>query len=98
MVALGEEWLTRYHADQVSDPHAYSAVLVAMQSGLLMMHSQLSHWLGADIFTAEGHLRLTAAMIDFYSQPLLSPELADQARATVAHLQGAQPATERPAT
>ena len=97
MVALGEEWLTRYHADQVSDPHAYSAVLVAMQSGLLMMHSQLSRWLGADIFTAEGHLRLTAAMIDFYSQPLLSPELADQARATVAHLQGAQPATERPA-
>ena len=97
MVALGEDWLTRHHAGQVSDPHAYSAVLVAMQSGLLMMHSQLSRWLGADIFTAEGHLRLTAAMIDFYSQPLLSPELADQARAMVAHLQGAQPATEGPA-
>ncbi len=91
MVALGEDWLTRHHAGQVADPHGYSAVLVAMQSGLLMMHSQLSRWLGADIFTAEGHLRLSAAMIDFYSQPLLSPELAEQARAAVRHLQARQP-------
>jgi AcrR family transcriptional regulator len=91
MVALGEDWLTRHHAGQIADPHGYAAVLVAMQSGLLMMHSQLSRWLGADIFTAEGHLRLSAAMIDFYSQPLLSPELAEQARATVRHLQARQP-------
>jgi AcrR family transcriptional regulator len=98
MVELCEAWLARHNPGQMADPHGYSAVLVAMQSGLLMMHSQLSRWLGADIFTAEGHLRLTAAMIDFYSQPLLSPELAEQARATVAHLQRAQPATERPAT
>jgi len=72
-------------------------VLVAMQSGLFMMHSQLSRWLGADIFTPEGHLRLTTALIDFYSQPLLSPELAEQARAAVRDLQGQQPETERPA-
>ena len=98
MVELCEAWLARHNPGQMADPRGFSAVLVAMQSGLLMMHSQLSRWLGADIFTAEGHLRLTAAMIDFYSQPLLSPELADQARATVRHLQGAQPATERPAT
>jgi hypothetical protein len=80
----------------MADPHGYSAVLVAMQSGLLMMHSQLSRWLGADIFTAEGHLRLTAAMIEFYSQPLLSPELADQARAAIAQLQARQPAAGSP--
>ncbi|HET7247176.1 MAG TPA: TetR family transcriptional regulator [Streptosporangiaceae bacterium] len=97
MVELCEAWLAEHNPGQMADPHGYSAVLVAMQSGLLMMHGQLSRWLGADIFTAEGHLRLTAAMIDFYSQPLLGPELADQARATVRHLQGAQPATERPA-
>jgi AcrR family transcriptional regulator len=96
MVALGEDWLARHHAGQVTDPHGYAAVLVAMQSGLLMMHGQLSRWLGADIFTAEGHLRLTAAMIDFYSQPLLSPELAEQARATVRHLQARQPAAGSP--
>jgi len=97
MVELGEDWLDRHHPGQVSDPHGYSAVLVAMQSGLLMMHSQLSRWLGADIFTAEGHLRLTAAMIDFYSQPLLSPELAEQARAAVRHLQAGLPEAGRPA-
>jgi len=97
MVELCEAWLARHNPGQMADPRGFSAVLVAMQSGLLMMHGQLSRWLGADIFTAEGHLRLTAAMIDFYPQPLLSPELAEQARATVRHLQGAQPATERPA-
>lgn len=97
MVELCEAWLARHNPGQMADPRGYSAVLVAMQSGLLMMHGQLSRWLGADIFSAEGHLRLTAAMIDFYSQPLLSPALAEQARATVRHLQGAQPATERPA-
>ena len=97
MVARGEAWLDQHHPGQIPDPRGYSAVLVAMQSGLFMMHGQLSRWLGADIFTAEGHLRLTAAMIDFYSQPLLSPELAEQARATVRQLQGQQPATERPA-
>jgi TetR/AcrR family transcriptional regulator, regulator of cefoperazone and chloramphenicol sensitivity len=96
MVELCEAWLAEHNPGQMADPHGYSAVLVAMQSGLLMMHSQLSRWLGADIFTAEGHLRLAGALIDFYSQPLLSPELAGQARATVRHLQGAQPATERP--
>ena len=97
MVELGEAWLDQHHPGQIPDPRGYSAVLVAMQSGLFMMHSQLSRWLGADIFTPEGHLRLTTALIDFYSQPLLSPELAEQARAAVRDLQGQQPETERPA-
>jgi AcrR family transcriptional regulator len=96
MVELCEAWLARHNPGQMADPRGYSAALVAMQTGLLMMHGPLSRWLGADIFTAEGHLRLAGALIDFYSQPLLSPELAEQARATVRHLQGAQPATERP--
>jgi len=98
MVELGEGWLAAHNPGQMADPRGYSAVLVAMQTGMLMMHGQLSRWLGADIFTAEGHLRLTEAMIDFFSQPLLSPELAEQARAAVAHLQAQQPAAGRPAT
>jgi AcrR family transcriptional regulator len=97
MVELCEAWLAQHNPGQMADPRGYSAALVAMQTGLLMMHSQLSRWLGADIFTAEGHLRLSGALIDFYSQPLVSPELAEQARATIRHLQGQQPATERPA-
>jgi AcrR family transcriptional regulator len=97
MVELCEAWLAQHNPGQMADPRGYSAALVAMQTGLLMMHSQLSRCLGADIFTAEGHLRLSGALIDFYSQPLVSPELAEQARATIRHLQGQQPATERPA-
>jgi len=97
MVELGEAWLTRHNPGQMADPRGYSAVLVAMQTGMLMMHGQVSRWLGADIFTAEGHLRLTEALIDFFSQPLLSPDLAEQARAAVAHLQAQQPAAGRPA-
>ncbi len=97
MVELGETWLTTHNPGQMADPRGYSAVLVAMQTGMLMMHGQLSRWLGADIFTAEGHLRLTEAMIDFFSQPLLSPELAEQARTAVRHLQAQQPAAGRPA-
>jgi hypothetical protein len=97
MVELGEAWLTTHNPGQMADPRGYSAVLVAMQTGMLMMHGQVSRWLGADIFTAEGHLRLTEALIDFFSQPLLSPELAEQARAAVAHLKAQQPAAGRPA-
>ena len=97
MVELGEAWLTRHNPGQMADPRGYSAVLVAMQTGMLMMHEQLARWLGADIFTAEGHLRLTEALIDFFSQPRLSPELAEQARAAVAHLQAQQPSAGRPA-
>jgi len=98
MVELGEGWLAAHNPGQMADPRGYSAVLVAMQTGMLMMHGQLSRLLGADIFTAEGHLRLTEAMIDFFAQPLLSPELAEQARTAVAHLQAQQPAAGRPAT
>jgi len=98
MVELGEAWLATHNPGQMADPRGYSAVLVATQTGMLMMHAQLSRWLGADIFTAEGHLRLTEAMIDFFSQPLLSPELAERARAAVAHLQAQQPAAGRPGT
>src|SRR5215469_12655862 len=97
MVELGEAWLARHNPGQMADPRGYSAVLVAMQTGMLMMHGQVSRWLGADIFTAEGHLRLTEALIDFFSQPLLSPELAEQARTAVRHLQAQQPAAGRPA-
>jgi AcrR family transcriptional regulator len=95
-VELCEAWLNKHHPGQIADPHSYSAALMAMQTGLLMMHGPLSRCLGADIFTPEGHLRMTAALIDFYSQPLLSPELADQARATIQHMQARLP-TERPA-
>ncbi len=83
MVDLGEKWLTEHHPGLTGDRRAYSALLVAMELGALSMNEQLSRALGADIFSREGHLRLAKAKVDFYSWPLLSPELAAEARAAI---------------
>lgn len=87
LVGLGERWLEDHHRGQMADPPAYAALLVAMEIGTLVMREQLSHSLGADIFSPEGHLRLTRAKLDFYSKPLLSRELAQGARAALDQLQ-----------
>ncbi len=83
MVDLGEKWLAEHHPGLTGDQRAYSALLVAMELGALSMNEQLSRALGADIFSREGHLRLAKAKLDFYSRPLLSPELAAEARAAI---------------
>jgi AcrR family transcriptional regulator len=93
MVELAEAWLARHHPGKLADPRGSAALLVAMETGMLAMHNQLSRSLGADIFSAAGHLRMTSAKVDFYSHPLLSPDLAAQARATIEQLQARQPAT-----
>lgn len=95
MVALGEKWLERNDPGRMVDPRAYAAVLVAMELGALSLHNQLSRALGADIFSPEGHLRLATAKVDFYSKPLLGPELATQAHAAIEQLQVRSPEPAR---
>jgi AcrR family transcriptional regulator len=92
MVELTEAWLAQHHPGEISDLRGYAAIFVAMETGLLAMHDQLSRALGADIFSPAGHLRMSRAKVDFYSQPLLSPDLAAQARATIDALQAQHPA------
>jgi TetR/AcrR family transcriptional regulator, regulator of cefoperazone and chloramphenicol sensitivity len=92
MVELTEAWLAQNHPGEISDLRGYAALFVAMETGLLAMHDQLSRSLGADIFTPAGHLRMSRAKIDFYSCPLLSPDLAAQARATIDALAAQYPA------
>lgn len=94
MVRLTQEWLAANDKDHVTaDPQGYAAVLVAMQSGLLVMHDHVSRALGADILGPEGNLRLIGAIVDFYSHALLSPELAAQAHAALDQLRAQQPPT-----
>jgi AcrR family transcriptional regulator len=93
MVELAEQWLARHNPGQSSDLRAYAAVLVAMQTGLLVLHDHLSRALGADILSVEGHLRMTKAAVDLYSEPLLSPEQAAQARAAIDQIQAPRPPT-----
>lgn len=83
LVGLGERWLEDHHPEQTTDPAAYAALLVAMEIGTLVMRDQLSHALGADIFSPDGHLRLTRAKVDFYSKPLLDPKTAASAQAAL---------------
>src|SRR6266545_3920627 len=90
---LAEHWLARHNPGLSADPRAYAAVLVAMQTGMLMFHDDLSRALGADVLSPEGHLRMSRAMVDFYSHALLSPELAAQAHAAYDHLQALRPPT-----
>jgi AcrR family transcriptional regulator len=81
MVDAGQVWLKTHHPGFTDDPRALSAILVAMQSGLLTMHEHLSRSLGADIFSAQGHARMMRAAIELYAKPLLTPDIAAQARA-----------------
>ncbi len=83
MVELTEAWVNEHNPGEFDDPRAYAAILVAMETGLLAMHDQLSRVLGADIFGPEGHLRMTRAKVDFYARPLLSAETAASARSTI---------------
>jgi AcrR family transcriptional regulator len=96
LVELTEQWLAKHQPGHSQDPRAYAAVLVTMQTGLLALHEHLSRALGADILGPEGHLRMSRAVVDLYSKPLVGPELAAQARAAldqVERLRGTQPAT-----
>jgi AcrR family transcriptional regulator len=83
MVAITEEWLETHHPDIAEDIHAYAALLVTMETGVLAMHHQLSRALGADVLSPAGHLRLAKAKLDFYSTPLATKEFADQARRSI---------------
>lgn len=98
MVALCERWLEEHHEGPIADPRAYSAVLVAMETGALAMSAQLSRALGADIFSPEGHLRLAKAKVAFYSQPLLGAKLGAEAYAAIEALQNSRDAVTRQRT
>jgi hypothetical protein len=52
-----------------------------------VLREQLSRSLGADILSPEGYLRLARAKLDFYSKPLLSPEMAERGHAMLDELQ-----------
>jgi AcrR family transcriptional regulator len=95
MVALTEGWLAEHSDVPIRDRRAHAALLVAMELGALVMREQLSRALGADILSREGNLRLMRARVDFYSQPMLSADLAEQAHATLDHLQHPTKGTTR---
>ena len=87
MIVLSERWVTANLAGTVSDHRAVAGVLAAAQIGMLMVREQLSRVLDLDPSSVAGQLRLSHALIDFYSTPLLSPGLAREAHAALDQVQ-----------
>jgi len=82
MVEYGEQWLKSTDL-KVSDPKAYVAVIAVMKMSMYTMRDQLSRVLGVDVGELEGWSRVLLSSIEIFSQPLITPELADQARAAL---------------
>lgn len=83
MVDAGEQWMVTASLES-EDPRAFSAVLVAMQMGMYLVRDQISEVLGVDTRTPAGHYRVLKAALEIFSQPLVTPEQAELARAAIA--------------
>jgi AcrR family transcriptional regulator len=77
-VRRGEQWLGSTQV-KTTDPRAFVAVLGAMKMGMFLMRDQLTAVLGEDVSAMPGHLRMLRASVEVFSQPLLTPEQAEQA-------------------
>lgn len=83
MIEASERWIADCGAASVSDSRALAGILAAAQIGVLVVREQLSLTLDVDLSSSVGHARLAHALIDFYSTPLLTPELAGAAHAAL---------------
>jgi len=85
MIGLTEQWLEHADADRTDEPmvdrRTRAAVLNAMAMGIPLLREHISRAVGADMFSPEGYQAVALATLDIYSHTLLSPELAESARA-----------------
>ena len=79
MMKYGEEFLSAVDF-KVRDPRAFIAVISVMKMAMYTMRDQLSRVLEEDVGTPEGWTRVLLASIEIFSQPLVTPEQAEQAR------------------
>jgi TetR/AcrR family transcriptional regulator, regulator of cefoperazone and chloramphenicol sensitivity len=87
MIEPTEEWLAFADKDRTDEPYidrrTRATVVAAMKMGVMVLREHVSRVLGVDILSPEGDRRLALAMLDIYSHPLVSPELAATARAQI---------------
>ncbi|MFG1814899.1 TetR family transcriptional regulator [Kribbella sp. NPDC049174] len=79
MVDAGEEF-TKTLGTEPSDRRAYAAVLAAMKMGVFVLRDQVSKAIGEDIAGPSGYARLTKAMLDVFTIPVVTPEQLEQLR------------------
>jgi AcrR family transcriptional regulator len=96
MIGLTEQWLEHADAGRKDEPmvdrRIRAAVLNAMAMGIPLLREHISRAVGTDMFSPEGFRLVALASLDIYSHALLTPELADSARAG---LDAANPPTIR---
>jgi TetR/AcrR family transcriptional regulator, regulator of cefoperazone and chloramphenicol sensitivity len=83
MVRMSEAWFAGFVKDGAA-PEAIrdkAAVVTAWGLAIPILFDHLSRAFGTDLSTPEGDRRLATALLDLYSQPLMSPEEAAAARA-----------------
>lgn len=73
-----------------SDLHAYAVAMASMSFGVIALHEHLTRALGVDTLSAEGYPRLTRALIEVFTDNLLSPELVEQSLAAMDQMPGAR--------
>jgi hypothetical protein len=56
-----------------------------MVLGVPLLRDQLSRVLGVDTLSPAGEQRMSLALLDLYSHAIITPELADTARAALHH-------------
>ncbi|GAA0606900.1 TetR family transcriptional regulator [Kribbella sandramycini] len=78
-VEYGAEW-AKTHGVVTDDYRAWSAVIAVMKLGVFVLRDLLELALGEDIASPTGYARMTRAFVDIFSQPLLTPEQADNLR------------------
>ncbi|EXG81743.1 TetR/AcrR family transcriptional regulator [Cryptosporangium arvum] len=87
LAAMTTQWVAA--ADETrtdrpgTDTHTRGALYTAMVLGIPLLHEHLSRVLGVDILSDDGDRRVALAMLEIYSHPLISTELAEQARAAL---------------
>ncbi len=86
MIEYGFHWLD-VSGITVTDPVAYLAVLSAMKMSVFTLRDQLSRVLGVDVGEPAGWSRIAQASIEIFAHPLVTPEIAEQARIALAGLE-----------
>jgi TetR/AcrR family transcriptional regulator, regulator of cefoperazone and chloramphenicol sensitivity len=83
MLDYGEDWLATSGLE-VSDPRAFLAVISVMKMSMFVMRDLLSHALGEDVGEPAGWVRAMIASLEFFAQPMVTPDLVEQARKALA--------------
>jgi AcrR family transcriptional regulator len=87
MVEMAEPWIAMADEKRIDPPtvdgRTRAAVFNAMALGVPLLHAHLSRVLGVDTLSPEGDRLIALALLDIYSHPVVSVELAETARAAL---------------